>query len=87
MKELSVIKEFVNSLEKNELSEEQQAILLEGGSDVYGGVNATCVNHLCINDKPSCEQDLNYLCTNIPNCTCTGGGDTGGDTNSICPWI
>lgn len=90
-KELNEIRDFVESLEVNELDAEQQAILLVGEGSVYGkGDNEYCsesVNSSYCNNTKDCGKTQNAAgCTNGPcasannSSTCTGGGGTGGSS-------
>lgn len=92
MKELSVIKDFILSLEKQQLTGDQQAVLLVGENEYYGGTDASgCSNTKCTNNTHSCRASSNSSCVNIPNCTCeptesdTAGCNTGKDCG--CPVI
>lgn len=86
MKELSVIKDFILSLEKQQLTGDQQAVLLVGENECYGGTDLACTNNGCTNNKPGCQSSSNSNCVNDPNCTCepnTAGCNPGKDCE--CP--
>lgn len=76
MEQLSeTIKNYVNSLEQDMLSEDQQAVLLVGKSDqVYGGSNKECSNK-----GDSCDGSINKrICTNLnaSGCEASHNGKT-----------
>lgn len=83
MRELSLIKDFIQSLEKQQLTGDQQAVLLVGENEYYGGTDTgTCSNEGCTNSTPGCQTSLNGNCKNVPNCTCepnTAGCNPGKD--------
>jgi len=94
-KELSLIKKFVDSLEANMLSNNQQAVLLVGeNDDVWGGIDSTCTNYGCTNKTPDCKISNNSACINLPNCKCEQVPNTANcacsdtachSTNTNCP--
>lgn len=76
-KKLSLIKDFVLSLEANQLSDEQQSVLLEGDGGLYaGGDNDDChgsKNKKCINTG-NCNMSINEDCSNTGG-TCIGANN------------
>lgn len=69
MKQNEKLRDFVKSLENNQLSNEQEAMLLVGkADDLHAGNNGSCENK-----SASCDASINNRkCTNSTSTGCQG---------------